>query len=68
VIVFIRLVIIAVTAILSATGLVLIVVALLAAKWLIVGGVVLFTIAVVGGALAMVRRLARPVAASGSED
>ena len=67
-IVLLRLVIIAVTAILSATGLVLVVVALLAAQWLIVAGVVLFVMGAMGGAVALVRRLVRSVAGSGSED
>ena len=67
-IVLIRLVIIAVTAILSATGLVLVVVALLAAQWLVVAGVVVFVMGVVGGAVAIVKRLARSAAGSGSED
>jgi len=67
-IVLLRLVIIAVTAILSATGLVLVVVALLAAQWLIVAGVVLFVMGAMGGAVALVKRLVRSVAGSGSED
>ena len=67
-IVLLRLVIIAVTAILSATGLVLVVVALLAAQWLIVAGVVLFVMGAVGGAVALVKRLVRSVAGSGSEN
>jgi len=67
-IVLLRLVIIAVTAILSATGLVLVVVALLAAQWLVVAGVVLFVMGAVGGAVALVKRLVRSVAGSGSEN
>ena len=67
-IVLLRLVIIAITAILSATGLFLVVVALLAAQWLVVAGVVLFVTGVVGGAVALVKRLVRSAAGSGSED
>ena len=67
-IVLLRLVIIAITAILSAAGLFLVVVALLAAQWLVVAGVVLFVMGVVGGAVAFVKRLARSAAGSGSED
>ena len=67
-ILLLRLVIIAITAILSATGLVLVVVALLAAQWLVVAGVVLLVMGVVGGAVALVKRLARSAAGAGSED
>ena len=67
-IVLLRLVIIAITAILSAAGLFLVVVALLAAQWLIVAGVVLFVMGVVGGAVAFVKRFVRSVAGSGSEN
>jgi len=67
-IVLLRLVIIAITAILSAAGLFLVVVALLAAQWLIVAGVVLFVMGAVGGAVALVKRLVRSVAGSGSEN
>jgi hypothetical protein len=67
-IVLLRLVIIAITAILSAAGLFLVVVALLAAQWLVVAGVVLFVMGAVGGAVALVKRLARSVAGSGSEN
>ena len=67
-IVLLRLVIIAVTAILSAAGLFLVVVALLAAQWLIVAGVVLFVMGAMGGAVALVKRLVRSVAGSGSEN
>ena len=67
-IVLLRLVIIAITAILSATGLFLVVLALLAAQWLVVAGVVLFVTGVVGGAVALVKRLVRSAAGSGSED
>ena len=67
-IVLLRLVIIAITAILSTAGLVFVVVALLAAQWLVVAGVVLLVMGVVGGAVAIVKRLARSVAGSGSED
>ena len=67
-IVLLRLVIIAITAILSAAGLFLVVVALLAAQWLIVAGVVLFVMGVVGGAVAHVKRLVRSAAGSDSED
>jgi hypothetical protein len=67
-IVLLRLVIIAITAILSAAGLFLVVVALLAAQWLVVAGVVLFVMGGVGGAVALVKRLVRSVAGSGSED
>jgi len=66
-IVLLRLVIIAISAILSATGVVFVVVALLAAQWLVVAGVVLFVMGVVGGAGAFVKRLARSAAGSGSE-
>ena len=66
-IVLLRLVIIAITAILSAAGLFLVVVALLAAQWLIVAGVVLFVMGAVGGAVALGKRLVRSVAGSGSE-
>jgi hypothetical protein len=65
-ILLIRLVIIAMTAILSAAGLFLVVVALLAAQWLVVAGVVLLAMAIVGGAVALVKWLVRSVAASGS--
>jgi hypothetical protein len=67
-IVLLRLVIIAMTAILSAAGLVFVVVALLAAQWLVVAGVVLFVMGVVGGAVALVKRLVRSAAGLGSED
>ena len=67
-ILLLRLVIIAITAILSATGLFLVVVALLAAQWLVVAGVVLLVMGVVGGAVALVKRLARSVAGSDAED
>ena len=67
-ILLLRLVIIAITAILSAAGLFLVVVALLAAQWLIVAGVVLFVMGAVGGAVALVKRLVRSVAGSGSEN
>jgi hypothetical protein len=67
-IVLLRLVIIAITAILSAAGLFLVVVALLAAQWLVVAGVVLFVMGVVGGTVALVKRLVRSAAGSGSED
>jgi hypothetical protein len=67
-IVLLRLVIIAITAILSAAGLFLVVVALLAAQWLVVAGVMLLAMAIVGGAVAIVKRLARSAAGSGSED
>ena len=67
-IVLLRLVIITITAILSAAGLFLVVVALLAAQWLIVAGVVLFVMGAVGGAVALVKRLVRSVAGSGSEN
>ena len=67
-IVLLRLVIIAITAILSAAGLFLVVVALLAAQWLVVAGVVLFVMGAVGGAVALAKRLVRSVAGSGSED
>lgn len=67
-IVLLRLVIIAITAILSAAGLVFVVVGLLAAQWLVVAGVVLFVMGVVGGAVALVKRLVRSAAGSGSED
>jgi len=67
-IVLLRLVIIAITAILSAAGLFLVVVALLAAQWLVVAGVVLFVMGAVGGAVALVERLVRSVAGSGSGD
>ncbi len=63
-----RLVIIAITAILSATGLFLVVVARLAAQWLVVAGAVLSVMGVAGGAGALVKRLARSAAGSGSED
>jgi hypothetical protein len=43
------------------------VVALLAAQWLVVAGVVLLVMAVMGGAVALVKRLVRPAAASDSE-
>lgn len=66
-IVLLRLVIIAITAILSAAGLFLVVVALLAAQWLVVAGVVLFVMGVAGGAVALVKRLVRSAAGSGSE-
>ena len=64
----IRLVIIALTAALSAAGLFLVVVALLAAQWLVVAGVVLVITAVVSGAITLVKRLARSAAGPGSED
>ena len=67
-ILLLRLVIIAMTAVLSGAGLVFVVVALLAAQWLIVAGVVLVVIAAVGGAVALVKRLARSVAGSDAED
>lgn len=67
-IVLLRLVIIAITALLSAAGLVFVVVALLTAQWLIVAGVVLVVMAVAGGAVAIVKRLARSVAGSDAED
>ena len=67
-ILLLRLVIIAITAILSAAGLFLVVVALLAAQWLVVAGVVLFVMGVVGSAVALVKRLARSLTGSGSED
>ena len=67
-ILLLRLVIIAISAILSAAGLFLVVVALLAAQWLVVAGVVLFVMGVVGGTVALVKRLVRSVAGSGSED
>jgi hypothetical protein len=67
-ILLLRLVIIAMTAILSAAGLVFVVVALLAAQWLVVAGVVLSVMGVAGGAVALVKRLARSAAGSGSED
>ena len=67
-ILLLRLVILAITAILSAAGLVFVVVALLAAQWLIVAGVMLAVMGVVGGAVALVKRLVRSVAGSGSED
>jgi hypothetical protein len=67
-IVLLRLVIIAITAILSAAGLFLVVVALLVAQWLVVAGVVLFVMGAVGGAVALVKRLARSAAGSGSEN
>lgn len=67
-ILLLRLVIIAITAILSTAGLVFVAVALLAAQWLIVAGVVLVVMGVVGGAVALVKRLARSAAGSGSED
>jgi hypothetical protein len=67
-IVLLRLVIIAITAILSAAGLFLVVAALLAAQWLVVAGVVLFVMGAVGGTVALVKRLVRSVAGSGSED
>jgi hypothetical protein len=63
-----RLVIIAMTAVLSTAGLVFVVVALLAAQWLVVAGAVLFVMGVMGGAVATVKRLARSAAGSGSED
>ena len=66
-IVLVRLVIIAITAILSAAGLFLVVVALLAAQWLVVAGVVLFVMGVAGGAVALVKRLARSAVGSRSE-
>ena len=67
-ILLLRLVILAITAILSAAGLFLVVLALLAAQWLVVAGVVLFVMGVVGGAVALVKRLVRSVAGSSSED
>ena len=67
-ILLLRLVIIAITAILSTAGRVFVVVALLAAQWLIVAGVVLVVMGVVGGAVSIVKRLARSAAGSGSED
>jgi len=67
-ILLLRLVIIAITAILSAAGLFLVVVALLAAQWLVVAGVVLFVMGVVGGTVALVKRLVRSATGSGSED
>jgi hypothetical protein len=67
-ILLLRLVIIAITAILSTAGLVFVVVALLAAQWLVVAGVVLLVMGVVGGAVAFVKRLARSVAGSDAED
>ena len=67
-ILLLRLVIIAMTAILSAAGLVFVVVALLAAQWLVVAGVVLSVMGLVGGAVAIVKRLARSAAGLGSED
>ena len=66
-IVLLRLVIVAITAILSAAGLFLVVVALLAAQWLVVAGVVLFVMGAVGGAVALAKRLVRSVVGSGSE-
>lgn len=67
-ILLLRFVIIATTAILSAAGLVFVVVALLAAQWLVVAGVVLSVMGVLGGGVAIVKRLARSAAGSGSED
>jgi uncharacterized membrane protein len=67
-IVLLRLVIIGITALLSAAGLFLVVVALLAAQWVVVAGVVLFVMGVVGGALALVKRLVRSAAGSASEN
>ena len=67
-ILLLRLVIIGTTAMLSAAGLGFVVVALLAAQWLLVAGVVLSVMGVVGGAIAIVKRLARSAAGSGSED
>ena len=67
-ILLLRLVIIAITAILSAAGLVFVVVALLAAQWLVTAGAVLLVMGVVGGAVALVKRLARSVAGSDAED
>ena len=66
-IVVLRLAIIAITAVLSAGGLFLVVVALLAAQWLVVAGVVLLVTGIVGGAVAFVKRLARAAGASGPE-
>lgn len=56
--VLLRLVVIGLTALLSATGLVVAVVALLAAQWLVVAGVVLLVATVAGGAVTLVNRLA----------
>ena len=67
-IVLLRLVILAITTILSATGLVLVVVALLAAQWLVVAGLLLLAMAIVGGAVALVKRLGRSAAGTRSED
>lgn len=67
-IVLLRLVIIATSAILSVTGLFLVVVALLAAQWLVVAGVVLFVMGVAGGAVVLVKRLVRSATGSSFED
>jgi hypothetical protein len=44
-----------------------VVVALLAAQWVVVAGVLLLAMAIVGGAVAIVKRLARSVAGTGSD-
>ena len=58
-IVFLRVIIVAITAVLSVGGLFLVVIALLAAQWFAVAGVVLLVMGIVGGAVALVKRLAR---------
>jgi len=67
-IVLLRLIIIAITAVLSASGVFLVVVALLAAQWLVVAGVVLLVMGIVGGAVALVKRLARASGARSQVD
>lgn len=61
-ILLLRLVALGVTAVLSTAGLVFLVVALLAAQWLIVAGIVLVVMATVGGGIAIVKRLGRSAA------
>jgi hypothetical protein len=67
-ILLLRLVIIAMTAVLSTAGLVFMVVALLAAQWLVVAAVVVLVMGVVGGAVGIVKRLARAAAGPSPEE